>query len=49
MSRVVRGNFQVALKFAQLTPDRDDEQEIIGRRRILKRQQPCLLGVEHFL
>jgi hypothetical protein len=31
-----------------LALDRDDEQEIIGRR-ILKRQQPSLLGVEHFL
>src|SRR5215469_10667706 len=35
VSRVVRGNFQVAFKCAQLALDRDDEQEIIGRR-ILK-------------
>jgi hypothetical protein len=47
-SRVVRGNFEVAFKCAQLALDRDDDQEIIGRRTF-ERLQSCLFGVEHLL
>jgi hypothetical protein len=38
-SRVARGNFQVAFKCAQLALDRDDEQEIIGRRLLELRRR----------
>ena len=48
MSRVVHGNFQVALKRAQLALDHDDDQQIIGRRTF-ERPQPYLFGVEHLL
>jgi hypothetical protein len=47
-SRLIRGNFQVAFKCAQLALDSDEDQEIIGRG-ILERPQPCLFGVEHLL
>jgi hypothetical protein len=47
-SRVVRENFQVAFKRAQLALDRDDDQQIISRQTF-ERSQPCLFGVEHLL